>query len=47
MNEKMKEAFDKSKACAAFLTDFTKTLECLKHDLLIVKLHAFGFDHKS
>lgn len=47
MIEKMKKAFDKSKACAAVLTDFTKSLECLKHDLLIVKLHAFGFDRKS
>ena len=40
----MKEANDKSKSCAAVLTDLTKAFDYLKHDLLIEKLYAFCFD---
>ena len=47
MIEKMKEARDKNKVCAAVLTDLTKAFDFLKHDLFIAKLHAFGFDYKS
>ena len=47
MTEKMKEARDNSKVCAAVLTDLSKEFDCLLHDLLISKLHAFGFDLKS
>ena len=43
MTEKIKKARDKN----AGLTDLTKAFDCLKHDLLIAKLHAFGFDYKS
>ena len=28
-------------------TDLNKALDCLKRDLLIAKLDAFGFDYKS
>ena len=47
MTEKIKEARDKNKVCAAVLTDLSKAFDCLKHDLLIAELHAFGFDYKS
>ena len=47
MTEKMKEARDKNKVCAAVLTDLSKAFGCLKHDLLIAKLRAFRFDYKS
>ena len=46
MIEKMKEARDKNKVCAAVLTDLSKAFDCLKHGLLIAKLHPFGFDYK-
>ena len=44
MTEKMKEARDTS---AAVLTDLSKVFDCLLHDLLLAKFHAFGFDLKS
>ena len=47
MIEKINEARDKIKVCAAVLTDLSKAFDCLKYNLLIVKLHAFGFDYKS
>ena len=47
MIQKMKEARDKNKVCAAVLTDLSKTFHCLKHDLLIEKLHTCGFEYKS
>ena len=43
MTEKMKEARDSNKVCAAVLTKLSKAFDCLFHDLLIAKLHAFGF----
>ena len=46
MIQKMKEARDKNKICAAVLIDLSKAFDCLKDDLLIVKLHAFAFDYK-
>ena len=42
----MKAARDRNKLCVAVLTDLTKAFDCLHHDFLIEKLHAFGFDYK-
>ena len=47
MTEKMKETRDNNKVCAVVLTDLSEAFDCLLHDLLISKLHAFGFDLKS
>ena len=44
MLEKWKNAVDKGKCFGVLLTDFSKTFDCLSHELLIAKLHAYGFD---
>ena len=36
-----KEAVDKSKPSDALMTNFSETFDCLSHDLLIAKLHAY------
>ena len=44
MLETWKEATDNNKAFGALLTDLWKAFDFLGHDLLIVKLHAYGLD---
>ena len=47
MTEKMKELQDSNKLWAAVLTDLSKAFGCLLDDLLLEKVHTFGFDLKS
>ena len=35
---------DKGKCFGALLTDLSKALDCLSHELLIAKIHACSFD---
>ena len=45
--EKFKKALDNHRSCGALLTDLSKAFDCLNHNLLIAKLHAYGFDYPS
>ena len=42
-----KEATDNNRAFGALLTDLSKAFDCLSHDLLIAKLHAYSLDLAS
>ena len=41
--EKSKSAFDKGKSFGALLINLSQAFDCLSHELLLAKLHAYGF----
>ena len=43
MLEKCKSCIDKGKSFGAPMTDLSKVFDCLSHELIITKLHAYGF----
>ena len=47
MLEKRRKCVDNKGSTGVILTDLSKAFDCLIHDLLIVKLNAYGFDYNS
>ena len=47
MLEKFRKALDKGGDYAGLLTDPSKAFDCVHHDFIIAKLHAYGFDMPS
>ena len=47
MVENCKKALDQGKEYGVLLTDLSKTSDCLPHDLIVAKLHAYRFSVES
>ena len=46
MVEKRRKTLDQGGETGAVLTDLSKAIDCMDHNLLIAKLNAYGFEKK-
>ena len=42
-----KKALDQGKEYCAFLTELSRAFDCISHDLIVAKLHSYGFPIES
>ena len=47
MIEKRRRLVDRGSQAGALLTDISKAFDCIDQELLIAKLHGYGFDKSS
>ena len=47
MREKWKTSLDNGENIGAILMDLSKAFDCIKHDLLLAKLNAYGFSREA
>ena len=45
--DKLNKSIDKGRKTGVFMMDLIKAFDCISHDLLIAKIHAYGFENQS
>lgn len=43
MTDSLRKCLDQNRIVGAVLMDLSKAFDCIPHDLLIAKMHAYGF----
>ena len=47
MLEEIRKNLDERNTGGMLLTDLSKAFDCLVHDLMVAKLHAYGFEYNG